>query len=124
MELLKQQQQENEHHAIRLLGELDSVSAAIKLRLKLPRPIIKEALSKPRRRHSVQINLLGILRGARYKNYYKGTLLPTWCPNMYHIQVCGRTDTFNHMLANLRSQLAKGPAAIDFLEKKAKGPLP
>ena len=124
--ILKERQQQDEHMALRHLGELESVSAAIILKLELTREIINEALSKLPRKHKEQINLLGILCGTRYKYYYKGTLLPTWCPNKHQQQTCGQTDTFEHMVVcyGLRQYMAKGPGAIDFLVKMAKRTLP
>ena len=102
------------------------MSAAIILKLDSTREIINEALSKLRLRHREQVNLLSILCGTRYKYYHKGTLLPTWCPNKHNGQICGRTDTFEHMLLcyNLRQQMATGPDAISFLVKMAKRTLP
>ena len=101
-------------------------SAGIIPRLELTREIINEAWSKPRLKHQMQVNLLCILCGTRFQFYYKGTLLPTWCPNKHHEQVCGQTGTFEHMLQcyNQRQHVRTGPAAIDVLVLMAKRTLP
>ena len=121
--LIKEQQEGDEHLAMRMLGELHSESAGIILRLKLNRAIIQEALSKLRAKHAAQINLLSIICGTRYKYYHQGLLLPTQCPNKYNrVRECGITDTFNHMLNcyGLRIHLKTGPEAVDFLVMMAK----
>ena len=124
--LLKQQQQQDEHTAIRHLGELDSVSASVILQLHLTREIINEALSKLRLQHRAQMNLLSILCGTRFKYYYKGILLPTWCPNRHQRQICGSTDTFNHLLVcyDLRRNLEAERGTSAFLVRMAKRTLP
>ena len=68
--------------ALRQLGELESASAAKTLRLDLTCEIMREALPKLRSRHPERVNILGMMRGARYKNYYGGALLPGWRPNI------------------------------------------
>ena len=121
-ELLKKQQQEDETLALRQLGELDSVSAKIILRLKLTREIITTVLSRLRMRHAEQVNLLSILCGTRFKYYYQGTLLPTWCPNTFGGTTCARNDSFEHLLIcyDLRRHMKQGPEAVDFLILMAK----
>ena len=121
--LIKEQQDKDEHTAMRMLGELHSESAGIILRLGLTREIIQEALSKLRMKHSAQVNLLSIVCGTRYKYYHQGLLLPTQCPNKHNrVRTCGITDTFDHMLNcySLRSHLKTGPEAVGFLVMMAK----
>ena len=78
--------------ARRRLGELESASAAIIVILEVTWGLSNEALFKLRLRIREKVNLLGISRGTRYEYYYKGTLLPLWCPNKHHGQICGRAD--------------------------------
>ena len=92
VELPKPQQQKDEHMARRRLGELESASAAIIVILEVTWGLSNEALFKLRLRIREKVNLLGISRGTRYEYYYKGTLLPSWCPNKHHGQICGRAD--------------------------------
>ena len=58
--------------ALRLLGEVDSVSAEMTLRLDLTREIIAVALSTLRMQHHGQVNLLRKLCGTRDRYYYIG----------------------------------------------------
>ena len=66
--------------AIRRLGELNSASAAILLRLDLTRETSSEAIMRLRLRRRQQVNLLCILSDARYTFCDGGVLPPTWCP--------------------------------------------
>ena len=121
-DLIATQQREDELLAIRQLGELDSVSAAVILKLNLTREIIASALSRLRMRHEEQVNLLSILCGTRFKYYFQGMLVPTWCPNTFRGEVCAKNDSFNHLVHcyGLRKHLKTGPDAIDFLVMMAK----
>ena len=124
--LLKQQEKDDEFLAIRQLGEIESVSAAIITRLGLTRETIKAALSRLRMNHKAQTNLLGILCGTRFKYYHKGDLFPTACPNKHKGSVCGATDSFAHLLRcyALNKHLKEGPAEAGFLVLMAKRTFP
>ena len=115
--LLKQQQLDDERRAMRQLGELVTVSATSSLRLDLTLAVINGAPSKLGLGHREQINLSSILCGARFKCYYRGNLLPTWRPSMFHRQVCGGADAFDHMpqRRNRNRQLLSGPGALEKL---------
>ena len=112
--------------AIKQLGELESVSALIVLRLQLTREIITEALSRLRMNHAAQVNLLSIICRTRFKYYQKGFLLPTRCPNRRGGRQCDTMDTFSHLARcyNLVRHEAKGYRAIKFLTILGKRTIP
>ena len=107
---------------MRQLGELDSVSAAVILKLNLTREIIASALPRLRMGHEEQVNLISILCGTRFKYYSQGMLVLTWCPNTFRGEVCARNDSFNHLVNcyGLKQHLKTGPDAAGFLALMAK----
>ena len=124
--LVKQQQLDDECIATRRLGEIESTSAAVILRMKLMRGVFKESLSSLRTNRRAQTNLLCILRGTRYRYYGPGALFPICFPNWHRAAGCGETDAFNRMLGcyALGNPLVTGPEAIGFWVLMAKRTLP
>ena len=89
--------------------------------LDFTREIVKPAYAILRREPGAQANQTSMLQGTRYKYYYQGLLIPTKCPSRYWGPLCGRFDSYDHMVRcyATNEQAAKGPDAIDILAKLA-----
>lgn len=120
--LVRQQYEADELLVLRELAVLGSESARIITSLELTREIVQVTMTLLRHRRDAQVTLASVLGGTRFKHAIHGVLVPTRCPHSRYGAVCGREDSFEHLLDcyNLRSQLRKGVEAIDFLVKLAK----
>ena len=120
--IVNKQYEQDELKALQLLGPIHSESAAFIEKLQLPKEDITTVLSVLRAKHDGQINLIGILNETRFKTHFHGFLVPTSCRSKHYSGICGKEDTFAHLLDcyGLRRKLVKGSAAMDFLIEMAR----
>ena len=121
-EMIKQKHEEDELFILRELAVLGSESAKILIELQLTREIVAAATSVLQGKREHQVTLISILGATRFKRAYHGVLVPTRCPHFRHGVLCGREDSFSHLLDcnNLRNGIRRGTESVDFLVKMAR----
>ena len=121
-QMIKQKHEEDELFVLRELAVLGSESAKIIIELQLTREIVAAAMAVLQRKRELQVTLISILGATRFKRAFHGVLVPASCPHFRHGVLCGREDSFSHLLDcyNLRSGIKKGAESIDFLVEMAK----
>ena len=120
--MIKQKREEDELFVLRELAVLGSESAKIIIELQLTREIVAAAMAVLQRKRDLQVTLISILGATRFKRAFHGVLVPTRCPHFRHGVLCGREDSFSHLIDcyNLRGGLKKGAESIDFLVSMAR----
>ena len=123
---LLDQPERDEIQELKLLRDLDSVSAGIIMNLELARELVRSALTILQGERLAQVTLAKILSGARFGYYLNGVLVPTQCPNTYRRVRGGRVDSFAHLLrcSGLQNKIKEGPASVDFLLLMARRTIP
>ena len=121
-DMIRHRHEEDELFVLRELSVLGSESAKIIIELELTREIVAAAMATLKYKRALQVTLASVLGATRFKRAFHGVLVPTRCPHFRHGVLCGREDSFAHLLDcyNLRGRMKRGVESVDFLVEMAK----